>query len=322
MPNTRKRIKLADNVQDKDESLNESEDETLNESVSESITESINESIEAKKSEASQSYEALEAIDRLHDEIDQINEKASKEILKIERDYSLKRNPLYKQRADLIAQVPQFWATTFRKHAVMASVLDSGTLNFFDDYLKALDVQDTTHVEYGYTLTFHFEENPFFANEFLSKTFQIGEDSTLGTTSTSIEWKEGKEMASISALGDDNDPEALSFFSWFDKNGIIDDGSEELGEIIKEDVFPNAHNLYSDRVLILDDELGVKAEGGSDDDMECDEDEMEALEGDEDDEEDEEEEGDEEDEEKEGDEEEDEEKEGEEEEKEGEEEKD
>ena len=51
MPNTRKRIKLADNVQDKDESLNESEDETLNESVSESITESINESIEAKKSE-------------------------------------------------------------------------------------------------------------------------------------------------------------------------------------------------------------------------------------------------------------------------------
>ena len=46
-------------------------------------------------------------------------------------------------------------------------------------------------------------------------------------------------------------------YRWFDKNGIIDDGSEELGEIIKEDVFPNAHNLYSDRVLILDDELGV-----------------------------------------------------------------
>lgn len=55
--------------------------------------------------------EALEMIDSCQNEIDSLNEKASEEILKIEKKYNALRKPLFEQRNLIIKRIPNFWVT-------------------------------------------------------------------------------------------------------------------------------------------------------------------------------------------------------------------
>lgn len=55
--------------------------------------------------------EALEMIDSCQSEIDELNEKASEEILKIEQQYNTLRRPLYDKRNSIIKRIPSFWVT-------------------------------------------------------------------------------------------------------------------------------------------------------------------------------------------------------------------
>lgn len=54
---------------------------------------------------------ALEQIDSCQNEIDQLNEKASEEILKVEQKYNKLRKPFFEKRNDLIKKIPNFWVT-------------------------------------------------------------------------------------------------------------------------------------------------------------------------------------------------------------------
>lgn len=54
---------------------------------------------------------ALEDIDAAQSEIDNLNEKASEEILKIEQKYNKLRKPLYDKRNSIIKRIPNFWVT-------------------------------------------------------------------------------------------------------------------------------------------------------------------------------------------------------------------
>ena len=52
---------------------------------------------------------ALEEIDSCQTDIDQLNEKASEEILKVEQKYNGLRKPLFEKRNDIISRIPNFW---------------------------------------------------------------------------------------------------------------------------------------------------------------------------------------------------------------------
>lgn len=55
---------------------------------------------------------ALERIVGIQNDIDQLNEQASEEILKVEQKYNQLRKPHYAERAKLCSEVPEFWITT------------------------------------------------------------------------------------------------------------------------------------------------------------------------------------------------------------------
>lgn len=54
---------------------------------------------------------ALEEIDGCQNQIDGLNEKASDEILEVEKKYNKLRKPYFQKRNDIIKRIPNFWVT-------------------------------------------------------------------------------------------------------------------------------------------------------------------------------------------------------------------
>ena len=54
----------------------------------------------------------LEKVVSVQNEIDQLNERASEEILHVEQKYNKLRQPFFERRSELIKNIPDFWSTT------------------------------------------------------------------------------------------------------------------------------------------------------------------------------------------------------------------
>ncbi|KAL0001677.1 hypothetical protein SO802_015458 [Lithocarpus litseifolius] len=61
-------------------------------------------------------------------------------------------------------------------------------------YLDSLDVEDFKDVKSGYSITFNFNENPYFEDPKLPKTFIFFGEGTTKITGTTIKWKEDMVM--------------------------------------------------------------------------------------------------------------------------------
>ncbi len=58
----------------------------------------------------------LEKVVSIQHEIDDLNERASEEILHVEQKYNKLRQPHYLKRSDAIASMPDFWHTAVSSH--------------------------------------------------------------------------------------------------------------------------------------------------------------------------------------------------------------
>ncbi|KAF8607282.1 NAP-domain-containing protein [Ceratobasidium sp. AG-I] len=96
--------------------------------------------------------------------------------------------------------IPQFWLTTLRNHAHLGTAItdrDEEALGYLSDvrveYLKEPDL--------GFKIVFKFDENPFFENKTLEKSYfyqkelgYTGEYLYQRATGTKIQWKEDKDL--------------------------------------------------------------------------------------------------------------------------------
>lgn len=113
-----------------------------------------------------ETQKALVDIDSCQNEIDALNEKASEEILMVEQKYNKLRKPFFEKRNDIIKRIPNFWVTAFVNHPQIQ--LDESEEDCLT-HLKKLEVEEFEDIKSGYKINFHFEENPFFSNEVLTK---------------------------------------------------------------------------------------------------------------------------------------------------------
>uniref|UniRef100_A0A8C2YGY2 SET nuclear proto-onco n=1 Tax=Coturnix japonica TaxID=93934 RepID=A0A8C2YGY2_COTJA len=223
----------------------------------------------ADETSEKEQQEAIEHIDEVQNEIDRLNEQASEEILKVEQKYNKLRQPFFQKRSELIAKIPNFWVTTFVNHP--QGIL---LVQFMHLHRSPLHMQ---------TLPFYFDENPYFENKVLSKEFHLNESGDPSSKSTEIKWKSGKDLTKRSSQTQNKasrkrqHEEPESFFTWFTDHS--DAGADELGEVIKDDIWPNPLQYYL--VPDMDDEEG---EGEEDDDDDEEEEGLEDIdeEGDED----------------------------------------
>ncbi|XP_052789967.1 protein SET-like [Mya arenaria] len=229
--------------------------------------------------------EAIEQIDEVQNEIDRLNEQASEEILKVEQKYNKLRQPFFQKRSDLIAKIPNFWVTAFVNHPQVSALLneeDEEALQF----LTKVEVQEFEDIKSGYKINFYFDQNQYFENDVISKEFHLNDTGEPSSKSTPIKWCAGKDLTkkatSPAKGGRKRSPEDQeSFFCWFSDHG--DAGADELGEVIKDDIWPNPLQYYLASEI---DEEGGMGTGGEEDLEDIDEEEDEdGLEGEDPDEE-------------------------------------
>lgn len=240
-----------------------------------------------------ETQKALEEIDVCQNEVDQLNEEASEEILKVEQKYNTKRKPLFKKRADIIQRIPSFWVTAFINHPHISTLLEEVEEEALH-YMSSVEVEEFEDIKSGYKIHMHFNTNPYFSNTTLTKEFRLANAGDPVTISTPINWKtpeastnQLRELLAQSqklANGEGSSkrklkPENKTFFGWFVDNQ--DPAADETAEVIKDDLWPNPLHYY----LVPD--IEVEAE---DEEEDLDEDEEEDIEeeeeGDEDDEDD------------------------------------
>jgi template-activating factor I len=219
---------------------------------------------------------SIEKLQEIQDELEKINEEASDKVLEVEQKYNEVRRPVYDKRKDIIDSIPDFWLTAFVSHPALGELLNDKDQLVFK-HLRSIEVEDFKDVKSGYSITFNFNDNEFFEDKKLTKTYTFLDEGTTKVTATSIKWKEGHGITN--GVSDDKKgnkrthEEEESFFTWFSetqKEGT-EDIHDEIAEIIKEDLWPNPLNYFAtdideDYEGDEDEELG---EGSEDDDEEC-----------------------------------------------------
>lgn len=139
-----------------------------------------------------------------------------------------------KQKTTEPKGLPDFWLKTFKSNSLLAGLIapeDEPILSYLRDVKVKLSEDKPGHV-----IEFHFNENPYFTNRVLTKTFELNTEKSKthplsGDVSplhkcvgTKIEWKEGKNVTAKPAKPqqrgsqskDEDEDDKGSFFSMFD----------------------------------------------------------------------------------------------------------
>ncbi|KAL5582317.1 hypothetical protein UlMin_014759 [Ulmus minor] len=192
---------------------------------------------------------AIEKLQEVQDDLEKVNEEASDEVLEIEQKYNEIRRPVYLRRNEVVKTIPDFWLTAFLSHPSLVDILSDEDQKILK-YLDSLDVEESKDVKSGYSITFNFNENPYFEDRKLTKTFTFFDEGTTKITGTTIKWKEGK--AAVNGVthdkqGNKRPLEEQSFFTWFSETEQKDgeDFQDEVAELIKEDLWPNPLKYFS-----------------------------------------------------------------------------
>ncbi|XP_024029635.1 NAP1-related protein 2 [Morus notabilis] len=220
---------------------------------------------------------AIEKLQELQDDLDKVNEEATDKVLEVEQKYNEIRRPVYVKRNDVIKAIPDFWLTAFLSHPALSDLLSDEDQKIFK-YLYSLDVEDFKDIKSGYSITFNFNNNPYFEDAKLSKTFTFSDEGTTKISGTTIKWKEGMAAAfkevNHEKKGKKQPLVNQSFFSWFSETEQKDiiEFQDEVGEIIKEDLWPNPlkyfNNEPNEEDSVNDHDVGriTYREYGNDDD--------------------------------------------------------
>ncbi|XP_032679098.1 protein SET isoform X2 [Odontomachus brunneus] len=200
----------------------------------------------------------LEEIDGCQNQIDGLNEKASDEILEVEKKYNKLRKPYFQKRNDIIKRIPNFWVTAFVNNKEIAEILEEDEEDVLR-YLNKLEVEEFEDIKSGYRINFYFDKNPYFDNEVLTKEFHLGSSAS---QSTPICWKEGVDLTKKAKTkaplkGRKRPLKHRSFFDWFTDHG--DPSSDEIAELIKDDMWPNPLQYYL--APDIDVENGIEGDG-------------------------------------------------------------
>lgn len=155
--------------------------------------------------------------------------------------------------------IPKFWMYTLKnvnEESLQALIEphDEPVL----EYLNDITVQINEPNNSGFTLKFHFGENPFFTNQVLTKVYSLREDpdpkcpleydgpEIIGCKGCSIDWKEGKDVTKTTVTVKNlrskkankccpekdvtKEVSADSFFSFFSPPDITDENEDDASD--------------------------------------------------------------------------------------------
>ncbi|KAF3329200.1 NAP1-related protein 2-like isoform X5 [Carex littledalei] len=207
---------------------------------------------------SSQLLDSIEKLQVIQDELEAINEKASYEVLEVEKKFNELRKPVFAKRNEVIVSIQDFWLTAFLSHPVLGDILSKEDKEILK-HMVSLELEEAKDVKSGYSITLNFSPNPYFEDKKLTKTYCYDEEGNLSIRCEPIKWKEGKGITD----GDRHEKGAKrpytseSFFTWFSEVVWSDGRVDEIAEIIRDDLWPNPLKHLQNEV----DATGLYGEG-------------------------------------------------------------
>jgi len=181
---------------------------------------------------------ALEKLESVQDQLEQLDQQQAERILELQREYNLKKKPFYAARQETIKAIAFFWSEALVAHPNLSPLITAKD----EEVLKSLshiNIEDFEEIKTGWKLEFHFGENQFFKNTVLSKQFKYDEEGLLVSIEPSkVDWKANKNYTESEE----------SFLAWFEQ--MDPDGDAEIAEYIK-DVFQSPVKYFLGTVADL-----------------------------------------------------------------------
>merc|ERR1712130_3634 len=196
-----------------------------------------------KKQKMDEEEQQLLDVRKQQEGLDELNEKASEEILGVEKKFNKLRKPLFAKRQEMIRKLEKqcdtkFWWSSFQRHPMLSPMLSSEEEAILG-YLSEIEVVDNDDIKSGYEIKSTFDKNPFFSNSVLSKCFFVTEDGEVNNSSPTIEWHTGKN---ILAVEEDEEESGHEFFDWLSRTH--DEATDEIADIIKDDLWSNPYQYF------------------------------------------------------------------------------
>ncbi|XP_010541072.1 PREDICTED: nucleosome assembly protein 1;2-like isoform X1 [Tarenaya hassleriana] len=278
----------------------------------------------------------VEALREIQNQYDELEAKFLEERAALEAKYQKLYQPLYTKRYEIVngvvevevtpeeikaeqgedkaaeadKGVPDFWLIALKNNDVITEEIterDEGALKYLKD-IKWSRVEEPK----GFKLEFFFDQNPYFKNNVLTKTYHmIDEDEPIleKAMGTDIEWYPGKcltqkilkkkpKKGSKNTKPITKTADCESFFNFFnppevpdDEEDLDDDMADELqselehdydiGSTIKDKIIPHAVSWFTGEAVQVDE---LDMEDDDDDDIDEDDDEEDEDEDEDDDE--------------------------------------
>jgi hypothetical protein len=139
----------------------------------------------------------------------QVEDEWAAELLAVETRYAALRQPLQKERSDVIGRIPGFWANVFASDVLVSPLItpsDAAVLA----HVTHFEVETMAGLDFA--LMLRLEDGNPFCDGPMRKDFRTGKEGHTTATS-SIAWRrdtpQGREATATFVPG------ALTFFSWF-----------------------------------------------------------------------------------------------------------
>ncbi len=207
-----------------------------------------------------ESSKRIELLQEQQQQLCELDRQYQTEVRAVERKFLDLCRPLYEKRAEMVADVDNFWLTVLKNSSYMLTLIgkqDVPALKHLTDIRGYYKEADQLVVE------FHFSPNEFFENSVLSVTFtekqkEGHEDFKLETfTGTEINWKKGKDLTVAEKSTKSRrsgkvttvEAKVSSFFDLFDPEEYDDlRYAYEIGLFVMENIIPRAALYYLGQV--------------------------------------------------------------------------
>eukprot|EP00201_Polytomella_parva_P023155 CAMPEP_0175042188 /NCGR_PEP_ID=MMETSP0052_2-20121109/2399_1 /TAXON_ID=51329 ORGANISM="Polytomella parva, Strain SAG 63-3" /NCGR_SAMPLE_ID=MMETSP0052_2 /ASSEMBLY_ACC=CAM_ASM_000194 /LENGTH=312 /DNA_ID=CAMNT_0016304921 /DNA_START=37 /DNA_END=975 /DNA_ORIENTATION=+ len=200
--------------------------------------------------------ELLKTIQKKHDDFEG---QYRIEKAELEAKYQKLYAPLYSERSEIVTSqkdegsdvvgIPEFWQVVLLKCDVTCDMIKDHDIDVLK-YLKDIKSETITNEEgkdNGFKLFFSFNENPYFTNEVLEKTYILlaDDDGILEKADgTTIDWKAGKDVTVKTTKKKNKKGGKIqtkvekveSFFNFFAPHKLPDESQEDIDEEAMEEL--------------------------------------------------------------------------------------
>ncbi|KAM3172279.1 hypothetical protein ACTXT7_014871 [Hymenolepis weldensis] len=184
----------------------------------------------------------IECVSYTQNLINELNQAIRNELLSVRQKYNNLCKHQYDLRAEIIAEIPDFWPTVLINHRVIRKIVtkdDKKVLAF----LQAVEVQEFENPTSGYKINFYFHDNEWFTNHCITREYHFREKGKSVVYVPIIRWNKGMCLFDNGKdVSEDGFSNRSGFFSWlqFERKAVRD----TIGNYIKEELWPNPLKYY------------------------------------------------------------------------------